>query len=53
LIVLNEGLGHGFMNEERADFEPEFSKDSWIRLRKWLGAKLMPGVPEEPAPAEQ
>ena len=53
LIILNEGLGHGFMNEERADFEAEYNKDSWIRLRKWLGAKLPSGVPEEPAPAEQ
>jgi len=44
-IMLNEGLGHGFMNEERADFEPEYSKDSWLVMRKWLASKLGPGAP--------
>lgn len=46
-IIVNEGLGHGFMNEDRADYEPEFSKDSWIRMREWLAEKLQ-GVPPKP-----
>jgi len=47
-IILNEGLGHGFMNEDRADYEAEFSKDSWIRMREWLAEKLQGAPPKPP-----
>lgn len=47
-IMVNEGLGHAFMNEERADFEPEYSKDAWLVMRKWLAAKLGPGSQSAP-----
>jgi carboxymethylenebutenolidase len=47
-IMQNDGVGHGFMNEDRADFEAEYSKDAWIVMRKWLASKLKPGAPETP-----
>jgi len=47
-IMPNEGIGHGFMNEDRADFEPEYSKDAWAVMRKWLASKLKPDAPEGP-----
>ena len=48
-IIMNEGIGHGFMNEERADFEPEMSKDSWAIMKKWLAIKLPTAAQADPS----
>lgn len=44
-IIVYEGLGHAFMNDARADYEPEMAKDAWIRMRDWLAVKLRPALP--------
>jgi len=49
-IIVYEGLGHGFMNDSRPDYDPEMSKDAWARMRDWLAVKMPGGTaPIRPA----
>jgi carboxymethylenebutenolidase len=50
IIVLN-GVGHAFMNDRRADYEPEIAKDAWVRMQDWLADKLQPVSAPAPTPA--
>src|SRR4029077_7461730 len=50
-IIMNEGIGHGFMNEERAAFEPEMSKDSWAIMKKGRAIKLPTAAQADPSAA--
>ncbi len=46
--ILN-AVGHAFMNDRRADYDPEVAKNAWVRIQDWLALKL-PQVPgPEPA----
>ncbi len=44
-IISYPGVGHAFMDESRPDFEENFAKDAWIRMRDWLADKLQPTLP--------
>jgi carboxymethylenebutenolidase len=50
-IFIFNGVGHDFMNDRRADYDPEIAKDAWGRMQDWLAIKLRLDSGPAPGPA--